>query len=439
MVMLMGRSLSHELGFIMVHYQRRDDDSAESSPNSITDSCISYRIKYFTTSIPGAGIFLPIARATKRASLASSESVATTPPSVDTVHPRLNSIPNRQTPTTPSIAPKFSQSVGPGHRAPSPAFRPKSRPSLPRPESPLRRAQNVPATPNPAGGRPSLGMLSSNRLGPAPRFAPSPTPGKAAPGPVAKTSKTINVSASGPTKPPSRAAMRDDVDEVTYLRNLLDAKNEKIAQITAEFDAHRSDFRSTLDTLELASTETERVYERKVAELLDERQALLNERQQMLEEREQFLNERTELETQSEDVESVAFQLRQLEEVVQELEEGLEDARRGEAEARGEVEFLRGEVERVRAELRGERERKARESISNGNGMSAGRAGLARARGSSSMGMNGASGRRDSVSSEAETRKTQVREAEPDADADKWCALCEGLGHDSISCPFEKA
>ena len=24
------------------------------------------------------------------------------------------------------------------------------------------------------------------------------------------------------------------------------------------------------------------------------------------------------------------------------------------------------------------------------------------------------------------------------ADADKWCALCEGDGHDSISCPFEK-
>ena len=128
----------------------------------------------------------------------------------------------------------------------------------------------------------------------------------------------------------------NSVTEITQLQSIIAEKNAKIATLTAEFDSHRSDFRSTLDTLELASTETERVYEKKVEDLLEERRVLL---------------------AQGEDVESVARQLRQLEEVVQELEEGLEDARRGEAEARGEVEFLRGEVERVRAELRRERER----------------------------------------------------------------------------------
>lgn len=130
----------------------------------------------------------------------------------------------------------------------------------------------------------------------------------------------------------------NEPSDVTQLRSLLREKNEKIAMLTAEFDNHRADFRSTIDTLEMASTETERVYERKVEEL----QAELRE-----------LHER------GEDVESVANQLKQLEELVQELEEGLEDARRGEAEARGEVEFLRGEVERGRSELRREREKAA--------------------------------------------------------------------------------
>ena len=88
----------------------------------------------------------------------------------------------------------------------------------------------------------------------------------------------------------------------------------------------------------MASTETERVYEQRVDELLQQVR---------------------ELQDRGEDVESVAQQLKQLEELVQELEEGLEDARRGEAEARGEVEFLRGEVERGRSELRREKERAA--------------------------------------------------------------------------------
>ncbi|KAJ2986985.1 hypothetical protein NUW58_g4758 [Xylaria curta] len=127
-----------------------------------------------------------------------------------------------------------------------------------------------------------------------------------------------------------------DGKDTSQLRAMLREKNEKIAMLTAEFDTHRADFRSTIDTLEMASTETQRVYDAKIREL------------------EQELHEAQE---RHDDVESVAQQLKQLEELVQELEDGLEDARRGEAEARGEVEFLRGEVERTRSELRREREK----------------------------------------------------------------------------------
>ena len=127
--------------------------------------------------------------------------------------------------------------------------------------------------------------------------------------------------------------------DVAQLRTQLREKNEKIAVLTAEFDAHRADFRGTIDTLEMASTETERVYEKRVQELLQENQ---------------------ELHERGDDVDTVAQQLKQLEELVQELEEGLEDARRGEAEAKGEVEFLRGEVERGRTELKREREKAAK-------------------------------------------------------------------------------
>lgn len=134
-----------------------------------------------------------------------------------------------------------------------------------------------------------------------------------------------------------RGGSMEDKD-VAQLRTLLREKNEKIAMLTAEFDTHRADFRSTIDTLELASTETERVYEKRVEDLMQEIRELAD---------------------RNEDVDSVARQLKQLEELVQELEEGLEDARRGEAEARGEVEFLRGEVERTRSELRREREKAA--------------------------------------------------------------------------------
>jgi DNA repair exonuclease SbcCD ATPase subunit len=122
------------------------------------------------------------------------------------------------------------------------------------------------------------------------------------------------------------------------LRAIVREKNERIAMLTAEFDAHRADFRSTIDTLEMASTETERVYEKKVEELIAELR---------------------ELQSNHEEVTGVTQQMKQVEEMVAELEEGLEDARRGEAEARAEVEFLRGEVERTRAELKQEREKSA--------------------------------------------------------------------------------
>lgn len=135
--------------------------------------------------------------------------------------------------------------------------------------------------------------------------------------------------------------------DVVNLRSALREKNERIKLLTAEFDSNRADFRSTIDTLEMASTETERVYEKRVDELLEEVRSLQD---------------------RSEDVESVAQQLKQLEELVQELEEGLEDARRGEAEARGEVEFLRGEVERSHSELRRERDRMHTEEQLNGYG-----------------------------------------------------------------------
>lgn len=145
----------------------------------------------------------------------------------------------------------------------------------------------------------------------------------------------------------TRASRGSGIDELDapQLRLLLREKMDSITMLKADHDAHRADFRSTIDTLELASTETERVYEIKVEDL--ERKV------------EDLSQEIREFQDRGDDVESVALQLKQLEELVQELEEGLEDARRGEAEARGEVEFLRGEVERGRSELRREREKAA--------------------------------------------------------------------------------
>ncbi|KAL8672147.1 MAG: hypothetical protein Q9168_003391 [Polycauliona sp. 1 TL-2023] len=397
--------------------------------------------RYFTTSIAGAGIFLPSDKAYKRASPTdSSDSFPPTPttPSAVPLNPLTQAEPVSQTPPTPLPA-KFSRSIGPG-RAASPAIKPRSRPSLPRPESPLRKTQNVISTPS---GRPSLGAPKFSKSTAA-RHAPSPSPGKfggsvrGIPGDPGKRPKLASVASGsasfrGPRfgRPESRALSRlgpeamfdEDVDpasvgparasngvaklrsrsrpasgqeddiktlksqlverdkqleeqstslaemeksvaqlqtsmpqkrpdlttrssrasaseegDVANLRTLVREKNDKIAMLTADFDAHRADFRSTIDTLELASTETERVYERKVEELSQEIR---------------------ELQDRGEDMESVAQQLKQLEDLVQELEEGLEDARRGEAEARGEVEFLRGEVERGRSELKRERDKAA--------------------------------------------------------------------------------
>jgi len=135
--------------------------------------------------------------------------------------------------------------------------------------------------------------------------------------------------------------------DVQTLRAQLREKNDKIKGLMAEFDANRADFRSTIDTLEMASTETERVYEQRVEDLLQQVQ---------------------QLQERNDDVDSVAQQFKQLEELVQELEEGLEESRRAEAEARSEVEFLRGEVERGKSELRRERERSAAHAALEGGG-----------------------------------------------------------------------
>ena len=254
-------------------------------------------------------------------------------------------------------------------------------------------------------------MLPQNRL-PGPRYARSPTPAKQ----PAKAPPTRATATPGPKRPGSRATTThgppaaDAADEAAQLRSAVAEKNERIAALTAEFDAHRADFRSTLDTLDLASSETERVYEHKVAALRAERDALR---------------------AQAADVAGVARQLRQLEEVVQELEEGLEDARRGEAEARGEVEFLRGEVERVRAELRREREKGQEVAKANGT----------LERGASPPSPPPPTTAQAEVASPPPAAASPPRNPAPAQSgeiADKWCALCEGDGHDSISCPFER-
>ncbi|KAF7508984.1 hypothetical protein GJ744_008540 [Endocarpon pusillum] len=335
---------------------------------------------YFKTTKPGSGIFLPVEKAIRR---------------------------GPATPTTPSLAtfnqggrtsvlpkPNFSQSIGPGARAASPALRPSSRrPSLQRPGSPLRStpAKPLPKLSTPAS-RPSLGPMARNKVGMGSRYGQSPTTrpsnfGSSLHGPAATPARTPlgpelsfdEESDPTPTPTPAPVKMNDHTmkdeeirrlkgsleqkdcqlkeqaatlsemekslselqtllppdyesldhrrdavveSDVVQMRNMVRDKNEKIQMLIAEFDAHRADFRSTIDTLEMASTETERVYEKRVDELLQE-------------------------------------QLRQLEDLVQELEEGLEDARRGEAEARAEVEFLRGEVERGRSELKRERSKAA--------------------------------------------------------------------------------
>lgn len=397
------------------------------------------RIRYFTTAVKGAGIFLPSNKAYKRLSPTfSSDSMPPTPDAPDLGSSYMGVRRGElkvYTPTS-STNSKFSQSVGPG-LARSPDFKPRSRPSLPRPESPLRKTQNAVSTPS---VRPSIGgpKLSKSVIG-GPRYAQSPTPGKfgasirgptggdlgkkiasnnkstprtptnARPqsrsnshlGPEAMFDEDSDNTPIGVTKViPAQSAqqrsrpgsnqdqelrqlrhllemrdqqlerqtsdlreMQNSIDELqtvtpkhssssttrsrgsgldeldaSSLRALVREKNEKISTLTSDFDAHRAQFRNTIDSLERTSDETNRIYEQQVDGLKQE----IRESQD-----------------RGDDMESVAKQLKDLEILVQELEEGLEDARRGEAEASGEVEFLRGEVERTRSELRREREKAA--------------------------------------------------------------------------------
>ncbi|KAG5927449.1 hypothetical protein E4U42_002252 [Claviceps africana] len=385
-------------------------------------------ISYFTTSVPGSGIFVPVSKASRRDSAIGSFPMTPTPHASGTLN---------ATNVTPPGLPRFSASVGPGARVPSPQGKRAPRISLPRPESPVRRTQMASgprpsiATPAPkapvrygsptstsrfsqsvrgtAGDpskmpsrldrKPSFGPRSVSALGSAPCFdeisIPS-MPGSPQRGRLNGLSGSMSVAKL--RRPASRAttaneeeterlrsqledrdrqlkeqaatlaemessltelqglientelpkARRDSLDDKdsAQLRAMLREKNDKIALLTSEFDAHRADFRSTIDTLEMASTETERVYEKRIEELVGEIR---------------------ELEARNLDVDSVASQLRQLEELVQELEEGLEDARRGEAEARGEAEFLRGEIERTKAELDRERGKTSANGTSHGD------------------------------------------------------------------------
>ncbi|CRG92122.1 hypothetical protein PISL3812_09178 [Talaromyces islandicus] len=312
---------------------------------------------YFSTAIAGAGIFVPI----NNSKYVTKRTVVTPP-----------------TPSRPSISTNFSKSVGPPSM-PRPRVR---RPSLPRPESPRSAPPNklnfnALRSPSSSVAKPPSGSLSAGTNG-MPR-TPFKTPSRLSDRPPSRVSQDGDTPTSG--KFPSAfggggggAAFQELQDKVRRLeqelqdrdkqledqstvlnelqqsiteiegqdgasmRAQLREKNEKIAQLTAEFDSHRADFRSTLDTLEIAATETERVYEKRLDEVLQQNR---------------------ELQDRGEDVEAVAMQLKQLEELVSELEEGLEDARRGEAEARGDVEFLRGEVERTRLELQQERDKSA--------------------------------------------------------------------------------
>lgn len=433
------------------------------------------RVFYFSTSQPGAGIFLPLSKALKKDSTTPSGN-SSMPLTPNTMQPGGLKVASQNstnyTPPTPSLTKfgqsAFSQSVGPG-RAPSPAGKRPPRQSLPRPESPVRRLQlGTPrpsiATPGPkvptrygsptthkfaqsvrgTAGDPSklapgrqrkasiggprsasaLGNLTANSTTPSSLTDDETTPvgvqrtkTNGSVGSVSSFSQKLRPASraasragnnGGELRPPSRALHNANDEEVERLKAKLEdrdrqlreqasalaemesnlselsglidnqdaiqlqqgrrgsdedkdaaslraqlrEKNDKIAMLTAEFDAHRADFRSTIDTLEMASTETERVYEKRIEELMQEIH---------------------ELQDRTADVDNVASQLKQLEELVQELEEGLEDARRGEAEARGEVEFLRGEVERTRSELRREREKAqaAMNGSPNGNKVSA--------------------------------------------------------------------
>ncbi|CAG8908796.1 unnamed protein product [Penicillium egyptiacum] len=307
--------------------------------------------KYFVTSIPGSGIFVPMNNSkyvTRRSS-------------------------NISTPATPARGGpvNFSKSVGTALTTPRARVR---RPSLPRPESP--RVPVPPPKLSLAGLRTPSAASKTSGLNTAMR-SPVKAPSRLSDRPSSRLSVDDDASSYGrpsDSRRPLSLETQDLKDQIKSLeKELLDRdkqleeqsgtlsefqktleemegseghsvrtqlreRNERINQLTAEFDGHRADFRSTLDTLEIAASETERVYEQRLDELIQQNK---------------------ELQDRGEDVEVVAQQLKQLEELVSELEEGLEDARRGEAEARAEVEFLRGEVERTKLELKKERDHSA--------------------------------------------------------------------------------
>ncbi|KAJ5124577.1 uncharacterized protein N7515_008402 [Penicillium bovifimosum] len=305
--------------------------------------------KYFTTSIPGSGIFVPM----NNSKYVTRRSTGISAPST----------PARGAPVN------FSKSVGASLATPRPRVR---RPSLPRPESP-----RVPPPKLSLGGlrTPSAASRTGGLNGGM--RSPVKAPSRLSDRPSSRLSIDDDASSYGrpsDSRRPLSSETQDLKDQIKSLeKQLLDRdkqleeqsrtlgefqatleelegseghsirtqlreRNERINQLTAEFDGHRADFRSTLDTLEIAASETERVYEQRLEELMQQNK---------------------ELQDRGEDVEIVAQQLKQLEELVSELEEGLEDARRGEAEARAEVEFLRGEVERTKLELKKERDHSA--------------------------------------------------------------------------------
>jgi DNA repair exonuclease SbcCD ATPase subunit len=177
---------------------------------------------------------------------------------------------------------------------------------------------------------------------------------------VKELSALIPADGLTPGESSRKGSLGDDGElSAAQLRQMLREKNEKISIMTQEFDSHRADFRSTLDSLEMASTETERVYEEQKRDLLAQLAELQAENEEL-----------KAMGSSKEDFDGITRQLKQLEELVAELEEGLEESRRGEAEARGEVEFLRGEVERGRSELRREREKAAALLENGGSGSS---------------------------------------------------------------------
>lgn len=329
--------------------------------------------KYFSTGTPGSGIFVPMNNSKYVTKRFSTSTVSAAPP----------------TPVRPPV--NFSKTVGPSPAAPRPAMR---RPSQPQPQSPQKQTPSKLSlrglrTPS---GPARTAVPSNNGLPRSPVKTPSRMSERISDRPPSRFSAEDDLSSARTSDFPlpriSNATevqdLKDNVKslekqlqerdkqleeqastfsdfqktleemeglDVLSIRNQLREKNERITQLTSEFDLHRADFRSTLDTLEIAASETERVYEQRVDELL--------------------LQNR-ELQDRGEDVEAVARQLKQLEELVSELEEGLEDARRGEAEARAEVEFLRGEVERTQLELQKEREGSSSSTSSDSPGPSRG-------------------------------------------------------------------